>query len=386
MTPGTFARESVLPLRLGAALSLIGAVLLTLVAFTRERNVEADTPWTEPVPAGFTTLGARAPGDAQRFIPVAAWYPAASGKAPRLRLGDYIALAAAGMKVRQPVAREALGDKLAAAGAPREEVERWMNALLGAHREAPALQGRVPLVLIAAGHDESASDQAVLAEHLASHGYVVAAAPFPTLLGTPAMASEDDIGRVAEVQADDLAAIIAAMSTWETIDTTRMAVIGHSFGARAGLLLAMRDRRVRALVSLDGGIGSSTGAASMARAPSFDAKRRTAPILHVYGTLDEWMRPDRALLRGLDSTDVWLAATQAMRHHHFTTYGAVAAGYAEVQRALGHMAGTAREYAAVNALVLRFLDANLREGPFDAGVTAGGLAVERLALNQGARR
>jgi dienelactone hydrolase len=374
---GSVRDSAFTPLRLGAALSLVGAVLFTLVAFTREHS-PVDAPWTEPVPVGFTTLRAPRSNDPQRSIPVAAWYPATSGEAPRLRLGDYIALAESEGPAGTRGAREGLAVKLVKSGAPREDVERWMNALLGAHREAPRQPVRVPLVLLAAGNDESASDQAVLAEQLASHGYMVVAAPFPTRIGTAPMASDDDVARVAEAQADDLAAMVDALASWATVDTTRIAVVGHSFGARGGLLLAMRDPRVRALVSLDGGIGSATGREAMGRAPSFDSKRRTAPILHVYETLDAWMRPDRTLLQGLDSTVVWLAATREMRHHHFTSFGAVASGYGTVQRALGHTKGTAREHAAVTALVVRFLDAHLRDGPFSEGATPGGMVVERL--------
>lgn len=375
---GTPVRDSAFtPLKLGAALSIVGAVLFTLVAFTRER-AQVDPPWTEPVPVGFTTFFARGINDAKRSIPVAVWYPATSAEAPRLRLGDYIALADSEGPARTPSAREGLAVQLMKSGAPRDEVERWMNALLSAHRDAPRQSIRVPLVLLAAGNDESASDQAVLAETLASRGYIVVAAPFPTRIGTAPMASEDDVARVAEAQADDLAAMVRALATWPTVDTTRIAVIGHSFGARAGLLLAMRDRRVRALVSLDGGIGSATGRDAMLRAPSFDGKRRIAPILHVYETLDAWMRPDRTLLQGLDSAAVWLAATHEMHHHHFTSFGAVAGGYGAVQRALGHTKGTAREFAAVTALVVRFVDAYLRDGTFADGATLGGIVVERL--------
>ena len=366
------------PLKLGAALSLVGAVLLTLVAFTRERT-RVDEPWTDAVPVGFTTLSAHTSNDAKRRLPLAVWYPSTSGEAPRLRLGDYIALADSEGTARAPAARAGVAAQLVKSGAPKDEVERWMNALLWAHRDAPRRSGRVPLVLLAAGNDESASDQAVLAEQLASHGYVVVAAPFPTRLGLAPMTKEDDIARVAEAQADDLAAMVNALATWATVDTSRIAVVGHSFGARAGLLLAMRDRRVRGLVSLDGGIGSATGLKSMMQAPSFDAKRHSAPILHVYETLDAWVRPDRTLLEGLDSTVVWLAPTNEMRHHHFTSFGAVASGYGAVQRALGHTKGTAREYAAVNALVIRFIDAHLRDGSFGDGATHGGIKVERLA-------
>ena len=69
----------------------------------------------------------------------------------------------------------------------------------------------------------------------------------------------------------------------------RIGVVAHSFGARGALLLSMRDPRVAALVSLDGGIGTATGRASFEVLPSYHAGAATAPILHsTSGSIRSW--------------------------------------------------------------------------------------------------
>jgi pimeloyl-ACP methyl ester carboxylesterase len=56
----------------------------------------------------------------------------------------------------------------------------------------------------------------------------------------------------------------------------RMGVVGHSFGARAALLLAMLDPQVAAVVSLDGGIGTASGRASLEALPIYRAEAAVA--------------------------------------------------------------------------------------------------------------
>ena len=125
-------------------------------------------------------------------------------------------------------------------------------------------------------------DQAALAESLASHGYVVATTPSPVRLGAK-MESEADVPAMAEEQARDLEVALAVLTPRAVADASRTAVIGYSFGARPALLLAGRHPAWRALVSLDGGIGSA------------DAKGWLAPRALDRAAL---RTPDPARLRG----------------------------------------------------------------------------------------
>jgi dienelactone hydrolase len=218
-------------------------------------------------------------------------------------------------------------------------------------------EGKFPLVLIGQGNDQDALDQAVLAEIIASHGFVVATVPSPTIKSP--MQSADDVGPVAQRQAEDLLNAAARLAALGIADPTRMAVVGHSFGARAALLLAMHDPRVVAVVSLDGGIGTATALESYTKAPWFSRERATAPTLHFYETVESFMVPDFSLLRSLPSRDLTLRELKGLRHAHFTTMGFQAAVNAPMRR-LTNMDpdGPASVLALTNELI-RFLSAHV---------------------------
>lgn len=124
--------------------------------------------------------------------------------------------------------------------------------------EAPADTGSFPLLLFAAPEGRLVHADSVLAEYLASHGYVVAApagsgagASFPSL---------DDVLESLRARVD--------------VDSLRIAVGGRGAGVTAARDAA-RSARVRAMVEEDppGGAGESAGAAV-----------RRPPTLIVLGT------------------------------------------------------------------------------------------------------
>ena len=210
---------------------------------------------------------------------------------------------------------------LAAHGAAPAAVTAWLDAPMVATADAPPAAGRFPLVLVAQGNGQTLHDQAPLCESLASLGFVVATAPSPMRITGP-LADEREVGARASEQALDLAFVLARVAMRSDVDARRVGVIGHSFGARAALLLSMREPRVAALVSLDGGIGTATGRESLEAAPGYAPDSARAPILHFYERLDPFMAPDFGLLRSLTSADRYLVMVPAMHHHHFTSLGA----------------------------------------------------------------
>lgn len=303
---------------------------------------------------------------------VATWFPASTCTGTRLRLRDYL---------DEQDAPSSHADTLAAglvnAGAPADEVRQWLDTPTLACRQPPRPRpGRLPLVLLAPGNDEGPADLARLAESLAARGFVVAGVEFPTRHGAAPLASEGDVGRMAEVQADELRAAARAVGARMPVDTMTVAVVGHSFGARGGLLLAMRWPAVRALVSLDGGIGSATGVDAMRAAPSFAVGGSHATILHLFERLDPRMRPDGALLRSLGQP-TWVAEVGAMRHHHFTILGEVPPTLPGLRRALGYLPHTDADVAEVRTVVGRFLDAMLRSGTFGQASGTARVSVRR---------
>jgi dienelactone hydrolase len=287
-----------------------------------------------PYQVGYRRLGASA-------AVVHVWYPASASGSP-LCFGDYL---------EEPARLRAF---LEQTGVPSRTIDSLFVSRLYAGSMSSPVNRPFPLVLVAQGNGQDAADQVVLSEYLASQGFVVASTPSP-MLRTP-LEREDQVGAFAESQADELAAAIKTVAAMVPLDTLQLGVVGHSFGARAALLLAMRDPRVRAVVSLDGGIGTATAVESFVRAPSFRANARLPALLHFYEDLDPFATPDFVLLRTLHTKDLVLVRTEGLHHVHFTTYGfasAVFPGLAVVTHATSTTPGGVREVARRTAAFLR---------------------------------
>ena len=352
----------------GHAVALVGFMQLGLGAALHAQAAGGGLPpgkW----PVGFTRFTAadstRALESGQpRLLDVGVWYPARTTSRARLTYREYF-LDTPPHRTTLPsedtVQRE-YDDLIAlfrSREAPDSVVQHWLRAPMLATVDAPLSGGRFPLVLVAQGNAQTVHDQAPLAEYLASHGYVVATMPSPMLITGP-LSDEREVGARAKEQALDLDFVRRVLADRRDVLGQRMGVVGHSFGARAALLLAMLDPQVAAVVSLDGGIGTASGRASLEALPIYRAEAARAPILHFYEELDAFMAPDFGLLRSLTAADRWLVAVPAMHHHHFTSLGAVSIEYPSLRGAIGATAATALAYTAVAAATCEFLDTFLK--------------------------
>lgn len=322
---------------------------------------------------GFRTLALRdparpLPGTKEgRPLQVALWYPAARpapGTRP-LRYGDYVGVSAG---ERRPEGTDAPGEAkaladyralLAGEGVPPAAATAWMEAPLVGVRDAPSAPERFPLVLVAQGNLHSAHHQVVLCEYLASHGYVVASLPSPMRLTGP-MWREAEVLPLAQAQAADLAQALAALRTGPQVDPAPgTLLVGHSSGARAALLLALReDVRAAALVSLDGGIANASGKDWLQGARGVRPARLRAPVLHLYQEGDVAAQPDFTLLRSLTGVERTLVQVRGMRHVDFSSLGPASALAPELSA--GGAGTGAQGYTASALLTLRFFEAALR--------------------------
>jgi dienelactone hydrolase len=298
-------------------------------------------------------------GSARR-LDIGIWYPSQRSDAPHLSYRSYFLLTPPRQDSLAPAeaARRELDGFaafLASHGAAPAAVTAWLDAPMLATLDAPPAGGRFPIVLVAQGNQQTLHDQAPLCEYLASHGFLVASAPSPMRIAGP-LTDEAQIGARAEEQAEDLATVLARVAGRPGADATRVGLVGHSFGARSALLFAMHERRVGALVSLDGGIGTATGRSSLEHAAWFNAAAVEAPILHLYERLDPFMTPEFGLLRSLGSSERWLVEVPAMHHHHFSSLGAVSLTQPALGPALGAVGQTPAAYAAVAEATVGFLD------------------------------
>jgi dienelactone hydrolase len=317
---------------------------------------------------GVRVLEPRDPARGGRPLQIVVWYPARAAAAAPLRYRDYFALTLAERSLLAATAAEidaaAAGwvDSLVGNGVLEAAARAWLLAPMAGRRDAPPDGGAHPLVLLAQGNGQSAADQAALAEWLAGQGFVVATSPSPVNLSGQ-MASEADLLPKAEEQADDLAFVARAVAHLPGVDARRLAVVGHSFGARGALLFALREPGVRALVSLDGGIGTATGKAAMLTAADAAPRGTEAAILHLYEELDDYMRPDFELLRRVARGPLALEPVPSLHHHHFTTLGFAAASFPEIARATGAGPELPAALATVARRTRDWLRSALAEGP-----------------------
>jgi pimeloyl-ACP methyl ester carboxylesterase len=321
---------------------------------------------------GFRVLAERDAGrplEDGRSLPVqiAVWYPAAKASGARMTYRDYFLLTASEThpektpwKAERRMAIEGFESFLASVGVTQSDAARLLATPMTAVRAAGPAAERFPLVLIAQGNGQSAHDQAFLAEYLASHGYVVATSPSPARLTGP-MKSEEDIPSKAEEQAADLVFAIKALRTWPSVRPGAAALVGHSFGARSALLVAMSERDIAALVSLDGGIGAKTGAGMLERSRLFDTKKMTAPLLHFFEESDPFMAPDFTLLRSLGPGERFVVRVPDVRHIHFTSIGALISVAPSLAKATSANERTRWSYEAVCRSTISFLDAAVKE-------------------------
>ena len=157
----------------------------------------------------------------------------------------------------------------------RRELPRLRSLSTAARLDATSAPGRFPLVLFQ--EYRAPASNSVLAEYLASHGYVVAS---PTLKGTYDAAPETSV-RGIETHVADLRFVLTAVDSLPYVDPDRVAALGVGVAASGALALQMRTPAVRALVSLEGGITTALELGLLASTPYYDPAAVRVPILAI---------------------------------------------------------------------------------------------------------
>lgn len=215
-----------------------------------------------------------------RPVVISLWYPAVARTGKLLRLRDY--LAAESQAFRGAGAEDGASDAIAAfaaeplaQGASRDDVEKLLSLPVMARRDAARAAGAWPAVLYA--HTPTIS-KAIPCEYLASHGFLVIST---AVVGT--FERDLDVGLSgAETQARDLEFALLQVARRPADHALPTAIAGMSFGGLSAFCYALRHPELKAIVSLDGGAGSASGAATVQQSPYFEIARLTAPLLHLY--------------------------------------------------------------------------------------------------------
>ena len=182
-------------------------------------------------------------GERSRPLQTLIWYPADQSQSRPMTFGDYLSLMETEINFDRPkLPLKAKEWSLATSPA--------LATPLRAVRDAPLAPGseHFPVLIYAPGANDSSWENSDLCEYLASYGYVVIASP--SLGMNSRRMTLDVLG--ANAQAADISFLIGYAQTLPDADTSKIAVIGMSWGGLAALLASARDSRIAALVSLDG--------------------------------------------------------------------------------------------------------------------------------------
>ncbi|MBM7773266.1 putative dienelactone hydrolase [Actinokineospora baliensis] len=200
----------------------------------------------------------------RRTVVVQLWYPARNGSSgPR---AQYLGRT----EDEARTVSEALAGGVGLPGFLFDGVPR---ARTHAIVDAPAADGRYPVVLFSPGSSGVRTQNTAWAEELASHGYVVAALDHPydsaavvladgrtITTATASTGDRDQDDRLADdwtaIRAADLSFALTRLEGLDPLeghlDTSRVAATGHSMGGAAALQAARKDPRIDAVIDLDG--------------------------------------------------------------------------------------------------------------------------------------
>jgi dienelactone hydrolase len=214
------------------------------------------------------------------------WYPAEKTNQPTMTIGEYGAL----------IQTEVTFDKPIEQGKPQSFVNQYMQGTTDLHawavRDAAMQAGRFPVVIYTPSLNAPATENIELCEYLASNGYVVIAGPS---MGAASRTMTVDLPG-ANAEAQDISFLIDFAQTLPDVDPSRVAAMGYSWGGMAALFAAARDKRIDALVSLDGSFRYSPG--TVQQAGDVHPDQTTIPLLvfsRAEETLETWdaMRKDK---------------------------------------------------------------------------------------------
>jgi dienelactone hydrolase len=257
-------------------------------------------------------------GAAGRPMQVSVWYPARAVSGDQvMTVADYLHLQAQEVNLapldpeRRRAAETAFTNDHLAGRADPAKLATLLATKTGAIRDAPAAEGRFPLILFL---HSSPLGESVMSEYLASHGFVVAAVPSKGSFQPAYRLSLPDL----ETMVADAQFVLATARSLPMVKPGSVVAIGMSNGALGAVKLALRDPDIRGVVSLDGTIGERAAGSALPKDAFYDIARISVPIVHFYNDDNAYL--DLTTLRSWDRSERHLARLSKLPHPAFLAY------------------------------------------------------------------
>lgn len=299
-----------------------------------------------------------------RLIPISIWYPAktnGSGPEPLILL-NYL---------------EILKEEEEWKNLPNEYLLQWFPYLwdtpqnrahlpekTNAYLNADPVNQKFPAIVYAPSYQASSIENFALCEYLASCGYVVISGPSR---GTTNRWLEGGTVKDLETQSGDVEFLLKELYKYKNIDIDKIALMGFSFGGMANAITVMKDRRIKALVSLDG--TERYNYEVLAKSPYFDLSKFAIPYIHFAQkeipehVLKEDKIPEKLnyiypLYDSLQYSNVYRYKFHHLSHSYFSSFGVLFAN--RDKRKDKNDAEIMASYKHLSEHILQFLNAHLK--------------------------
>jgi pimeloyl-ACP methyl ester carboxylesterase len=310
------------------------------------------------------------PGEKKpRPIFIAVWYPADARTSKPMEYRDYLRAVSSDSPVpeftqrlrkftRDMVCEYMLRKEFKSL--TKEERAVWDKFLTSptlAYRDAPSAAGKFPVVIDHPGLGGTFEDNSVLFEYLASHGYVVVSSAYEM-----ADSTRLNIDGNFFTSLDDLSFLSRFAGTLPFADTSRLAAMGHSYGAQAVLAWrAQPNSPLDAVVFIDSTVEYRGLKPDFAEFEAMLNRNRKSSVPVVFFA-------DRRREPKFETFDPYLpfapryeSTVDDQEHNDFVSQGAIGESLlAGISGAPAKAAGTWRNLDRIGLQILQFLDAYLK--------------------------
>lgn len=308
--------------------------------------------------------GAFSPDPEGRPVQVNLWYPANPHRSGRPMIyGDYVNQTAPKEFTLLNALMENRNRQNAESSVSPSQLPALLAMPVRPAADATAAAGRFPVAVLISGLNGDINSNFILAEYLASRGWVVASISLLGQSDQQADQTRDPDGLDTVVR--DLEFALGLLAHEPNADLTRLATIGHSVGAVEAVMVALRNGNVRATVSLDGTHGFKGSSGVLTNTYGFAPNKLRAALLDLRRAPGEQgAELDLEPVMSFRHAERFLVTLPAMHHSDFTSFAMVAAHFQVPIRPA--YAGTAwnrttgrRGYEAMCRMVAEFLTARL---------------------------
>ncbi|HAS44952.1 MAG TPA: hypothetical protein DCS93_31010 [Microscillaceae bacterium] len=183
-----------------------------------------------------------------------------------------------------------------------------------AYLNAPPKDEKHPLVLFPAGHPTA--EISIMAEYLASKGYVVAGIPN---LGITSTAPEiSTVGL--QAMAQDVLFTLGHLSGFQNVDRKKVAIIGNAFSSSIAATALLTNADIDALISLEGGLLSDFEQRMLKQQLNYEVASFDRPILAIYAPHPAI---DPQKIAHLKYATRYFVHFPTMKEFHFLNYGSL---------------------------------------------------------------